>query len=1125
MPRPIARTARLALAATLFALGCAHAGELARPVPSNAQVTRFTRFNIRYSIRDIIANSVQRVDFYISDDMGGTWRLYGEDPDKISPMTVEVPGEGVYGFVCVVTDRNGNREREPGPRTRPETVIVVDRTPPDAKWIAPKQDILGRGQTVELSWESSDAHLGETPVKIQYAANAVGNHDRNANWVTAQEELPPVGTYRWTPPDSQRYNLRLIAEDRAGNMAVAYCPATISVDSIPPVIRSVQPLRSNKLENDVLIDAVDNEGGSGVKEFSLYVSENGAATWTLQKEVTVGSESVPVKRKPGDVITFKAAKAGEYALWPVVFDEAGNATPLPSVGVAGPYILVIDTEPPVVSLSDSFLHGRNAILANDQRLVQWTAYDPHLQANSAAIALSLDNGQTWQELRSMLSTSGSETITFPFGMQSEDAKLRVTVRDEFGNVGESVSQSFKLSSAETTIDNVTPRGGPIGGGQDFNLGTTPSTPIVPVQPTPSGGLDWPFGSEPSATPAIPSLPDFPSPGAPLSPGLPPPAGGDIYGTGGDIYSSLNHQNESSASHLPQAMLGNAGGAGAATSSSPFGDPPIPPVGGGSNYDSGSYGGSDSQDDTWTPSAGADSASGSLSSIPSMPWGASEGTQQGTNDFPAWQPSGSGSTGSGELPWTSAPSPTPPTQGAQDLFGSSASPTPSPWQDGGSVTPPSLPQSPGMGDPSTPGGGSGLSFQDFGGLGGVNDQQSGLIPPAETTPQQPGGMGSSLRPPDSATAPSSPSPQPFTFGGEPQQPVSPALPGDTPPGLSGITPPTPLETATQRPASARQQSEHFVKESKSFRNENRPDLAKDSAEKAYQADPQYPDALMELSQVLARIDPPDFVRAANLAREATSLKADWETWWNCAEIFYTWSHASNREIQALARSGQSAALVQVDERNSTLNNAMIAINNAASVVASTGDQTAAKKVAVTQGMITYLRALTVPEPYNPGETSGPAFDEFRRQQATYKAGVTPLLQEALPFFANAMRMGGPPQYTETFQIGIINFRLAGLERDTSNAAQAREYYREAARYLEEATTAADAPSGGPREAYYMLALSHEQLAALAEAGDERARHLELALRYWRQTADFYAADTPYGAYARQRIDALSKDMGL
>jgi hypothetical protein len=123
----------------------------------------------------------------------------------------------------------------------------------------------------------------------------------------------------------------------------------------------------------------------------------------------------------------------------------------------------------------------------------------------------------------------------------------------------------------------------------------------------------------------------------------------------------------------------------------------------------------------------------------------------------------------------------------------------------------------------------------------------------------------------------------------------------------------------------------------------------------------------------------------------------------------------------------------------------------------------------------------------------------------------------------MAMGGPPEYTETFQLGIINFRLANLERDTANIAQATTYYQDAITFLEQATNAANAPKEGPREAYYMLALCYDQLAMQPSAN--RARHRELALRYWRQTADFYERESPYRVYAEQRIEALGEEMGL
>ncbi|MCD8350142.1 MAG: hypothetical protein LUC93_05975 [Planctomycetaceae bacterium] len=342
-----------------------------------------------------------------------------------------------------------------------------------------------------------------------------------------------------------------------------------------------------------------------------------------------------------------------------------------------------------------------------------------------------------------------------------------------------------------------------------------------------------------------------------------------------------------------------------------------------------------------------------------------------------------------------------------------------------------------------------------------------------------------------------------------------------PASGDIFTPPPLQTAPSRPANPRALAEHYIRESKAFRDQSRPDLAIDAATKAVEADASFAPAYVELSQVNARKDPPDYVRAANLAKEATGLQNDWETWWNCADVFYIWAHASNREIQSMLRSGQTPPVNLVDERNSTLSNAGIAVNNAASILPQ-GDRDAAKKVMVTQGMIAYLRALTIPEPANPGVTEGPALDEYRRQQATYKTAVSPLLQEATPYFQNAINLGGAPEYNELFQMGIINFRLAGLERDTGNPTAAVQHYTEAARYLVQATQASSTPKEGPREAYYMLALSHDQLAN--QPGGDSARNRELALRYWRQTADFYEPGTPYRLYAEQRIDAITGEMG-
>ncbi len=1172
MPCNMQRTNALVLSGLLFVVALAtQAGELYHPVPPNAQVTRLTRFNLRYSLRDVIADGVQKVEFYITDDMGATWRLYGEDADRVSPMTIEVPGEGVYGFVSVATDRFGNREREPSPRSRPETVIVVDRTPPTAKWLEPLQDVLARGGAVELKYEASDDWLGTGPVKIQYAANAQTTMDRDAAWTTVQENLSATGSINWTPPGSGKYNFRLIVEDRAGNLAVAYNPATVIVDTVAPMVTGVSPLRSNQLKVDIRIDADDGPDGSGVSEISLYVTDNGAATWTLVKETTETGESVPVKRAPGQTIAFTAERPGDFGLWPVVFDRAGNASALPQMAVVGPYILVIDTEPPVVNLSNSFLSGMATILANDTRTVEWTAYDPHISPNSAAIHLSLDNGNTWQEIRSGLASSGFNSVNFPFGSQSEEARLKVTVADEFGNIGESVSESFRLSSADTVVTGVQPLGG---------AGTSGSA----ASPAPGGAGGDPYAglyNEPGTPPYIPATPPLPG-ASPVSPtpsvpapatqfptgGSLPSASGTSYATPtpsvmdpyGDPYAtspyptspsiptpspSVPGQDESTASSLPRAMLEGSQSSSAAPSA-PLG------LGAGSQTSSpwsSSTGTSPAPTVTppaeWAPTPGA----GSQPAAPATPATPAWPSASGGDDFAFPPLSGSTDFASSGMGAPSTPVTPPP----------AATPLPPPAgiEPTAPVTPPAT-QTPSLGtDWSFPALGEGssdvappplsspgtdLSMPELSGGFSMDDWGTSLAPPPL------GGADTGLSAPSLPTppaAPATPIPTPSAPVEVAQIPTPVAPPtapgGSLRPSEPATTEPTaipplsgfpddlrapPLGSAqTQRPTDPRQLSTHYAEESRRYLDEGRVDLALESATRSLNEDDTNPMAYSALALAYVNQEPPNFARAATLAKEATNLGRDWYSWWVCADVYYRWSHARNTAVQAMNATGQQPAPDMVEERNQALSNAQIAIGNSA-MLAQNNPETDRERVAMTQGEIVYLRALAIPEPPRPASDSPAAQSEYNQAFAAYRAAAAPILLESLPYFQTAVNLGGAPSYREAFRLGIVNFRLGGLERDSGNQQQATLHYETAARFLEEATVATEVPPEGPREAYYMLAYCHDQLAL--QPGRDRARHRELALRYWRQTANFYSSNTPqdsaYRDYAEQRIAELSAEMG-
>ncbi|MCC8180044.1 MAG: hypothetical protein LIP23_03920, partial [Planctomycetes bacterium] len=376
----------------------------------------------------------------------------------------------------------------------------------------------------------------------------------------------------------------------------------------------------------------------------------------------------------------------------------------------------------------------------------------------------------------------------------------------------------------------------------------------------------------------------------------------------------------------------------------------------------------------------------------------------------------------------------------------------------------------------------------------------------------GSTSTALRPP-AAVSTDEPLPTPLTQG-----------PADLPaiPSFGSDISAPPLASAESgRPSNPRESSNHYARESEGYLKDGRADLALESATRALNEDNSNPLAYSSLAQAYVAQDEPNYARAAMLAKEATNLGRDWYSWWTCADVFYRWAHARNTAIQAQLQTGQRPAADIVDERNQALSNAQIAIENSAMLSRSAGEADR-ERVALTHGEIVYLRALTIPEPVRPPDGDPARMDEYRRAFASYRSTVAPVLQEALPYFQTAVQLGGPPSYREAFRLGIVNFRLGGIERESGNAQQATMYYEAAARYLEEATNGTEVPPEGPREAYYMLGYCHDQLAQ--QPGRDRARHMELAYRYWRQTAGFYPAGSAYRDYAEQRVSALAIELG-
>lgn len=190
---------------------------------NNAQLT------LDYELAKVGPSGLGKVELWMTQDDGRSWRKFAEDSDLKPPLTVDLPGEGIYGFCLVVQSKAGLGKRGPTPGDAPEMRIEVDTTTPAARLYAPEPDAK-RANSLVISWTATDRNLTANPITLQWAEKLGGM------WETIGADLPNSGRYTWQLPSTLPYKvyLRLIARDLAGNACVAETPEPVLVDLNEP---------------------------------------------------------------------------------------------------------------------------------------------------------------------------------------------------------------------------------------------------------------------------------------------------------------------------------------------------------------------------------------------------------------------------------------------------------------------------------------------------------------------------------------------------------------------------------------------------------------------------------------------------------------------------------------------------------------------------------------------------------------------------------------------------------------------------------------------------------------------------------------------------------------------------
>jgi hypothetical protein len=199
------------------------------------RIVNTRRFQLGYKLDDVGPSGVGGVDLYITQDAGRKWYRYGEDADRTSPMEVQVPQDGEYGFAVRVRSGAGLGYEPPTPGEPPSILVVVDQTAPTLELLPVQQGQGPALNQVQIRWRTSDAHPSDKPISLYYAPTPQGPWELISGW------RADTGSFAWQvgPGAPAQFYVRVLARDAAGNITKAETPQPIVVDLSRPSARIV----------------------------------------------------------------------------------------------------------------------------------------------------------------------------------------------------------------------------------------------------------------------------------------------------------------------------------------------------------------------------------------------------------------------------------------------------------------------------------------------------------------------------------------------------------------------------------------------------------------------------------------------------------------------------------------------------------------------------------------------------------------------------------------------------------------------------------------------------------------------------------------------------------------------
>ena len=163
-----------------------------------------------------------RAELWSTRDGGVTWQRTAADDDGRSPIQVELPAAGLYGFRLEFTTGNAQ-----GPRSgdSPESWVGIDEEPPQVELIEVASDAADTQAALVIRYAARDPLLAPNGTRILYSPNADGP------WATIASGRDNQGEHRWQPDQGvpARVFVRIEVTDAAGNTGSATSAEAVAI--------------------------------------------------------------------------------------------------------------------------------------------------------------------------------------------------------------------------------------------------------------------------------------------------------------------------------------------------------------------------------------------------------------------------------------------------------------------------------------------------------------------------------------------------------------------------------------------------------------------------------------------------------------------------------------------------------------------------------------------------------------------------------------------------------------------------------------------------------------------------------------------------------------------------------